>query len=62
MTETLEVRSRLLLSVGEAAERLGISERSVFRLLESGELPARKIGRRTLIRADDLERFARGAA
>ena len=62
MTEIVEVRNRLLLSIGEVAERLGISERSVFRLIESGELPARKIGRRTLVRVDDLVRFASGGA
>jgi excisionase family DNA binding protein len=37
------------LSIKEAAILLGISERTIFRLMKSGELETNKIGRRTII-------------
>jgi excisionase family DNA binding protein len=36
---------------------LGVSRSAVFELLRSGLLPAVKLGRRTLVRKSDLERF-----
>lgn len=36
-------------SVREAAERLGVSQRHVQRLIASGELPSVKLGKRRLI-------------
>lgn len=50
--------TKLLLSVSEAAEVLGVSKRTVFLLLASGELTRRKIRRRTVIHRDDVIRFA----
>jgi excisionase family DNA binding protein len=49
----------LLLSKADAAQALGISLRTVDNLLAARELPARRIGRRVLIRRNDLEQFAR---
>lgn len=46
---------RLAYTVAEVAETIGISEREVYRLCASGELPSRKVGRRVLIRRADLE-------
>lgn len=46
-----------LLSVREAAGQLGVSERTVCRLLTAGELPRVKIGRRTLIAPQDVRAF-----
>jgi excisionase family DNA binding protein len=49
---------KLLLSVPEAAEMLGVSKRTVFLLLASGDLRRKKVRRRTMIHRDDVIRFA----
>lgn len=46
-----------LLSVGEVAERLSVSVRTVWRLIKSGSLRARKIGAATRVAVDDLREF-----
>ena len=43
------------LSAAEAAERSGLSQSTIRRAVASGELPSCLVGRRRLIRADDLE-------
>jgi excisionase family DNA binding protein len=45
-----------LLTLAEAAETLRISPRTLQRLIGTG-LPTVRIGRRTLIRLDDLQRL-----
>jgi Helix-turn-helix domain len=50
--------SKLLLSVCETGQLLGISRRTVFLLLARGELKRRKLLRRTMIHRDDVIRFA----
>ena len=52
------LRTKLLLSVSEAAELLGVSERTLYLLLRSGELTRKKVRRRTVIHRDDVIRFA----
>ena len=37
----------------------GISRTRVYELIASGELPARKVGRATLVLAEDVEKFLR---
>jgi excisionase family DNA binding protein len=44
-------------SIAEACERSSIGRTAIYELINSGELPARKRGRRTLILADDLRRY-----
>jgi excisionase family DNA binding protein len=51
-----------LISSEEAASRLGVSKRAVRKLIDSGTLPAKKIGGRWLIHPDDLERISPAAA
>lgn len=46
-----------LLDVPEATRLLGVSRSSLFELLRTGQLPAVKLGRRTLIRTSELRRF-----
>jgi excisionase family DNA binding protein len=46
-----------LLDVPEATRLLGVSRSSLFELLRTGQLPAVKLGRRTLIRGSELRRF-----
>jgi excisionase family DNA binding protein len=47
-----------LLTVPEAADRLGLSVAMVRRYCSSGELPAQKVGRDWTVRQRDVERFA----
>jgi len=49
---------KLLVSISEAAHLLGVSSRTVFLLLASGDLVRRKVRRRTLILRNDVIRFA----
>jgi len=46
-----------LLSVGQAAERLGLSLWTVYRLARGGNLRSVRIGRRRLFAEADLEAF-----
>jgi excisionase family DNA binding protein len=43
--------------VRDAARYLNLSEATVFRKIKSGEIRAKKLGRRTLIHVHELERF-----
>lgn len=50
--------ARLLLTVPEAAEALGIGVRTAWRLIERGDLPSVRVGRRSRrVRHEDLEAF-----
>jgi len=51
--------NRLAVSISEAAAILGISPRSVQKYIASKLLPARKLGRRTVIPVCALEAFLR---
>lgn len=50
---------RMLLSVPEAARRLSVSERLLWRAISEGALDAVKLGRATRVRSSDVERVAR---
>ena len=50
-------RTPALLRVGEAAEQLRLSERTLWRLLKTGELRSIRIGRQVRIRPVDVEAF-----
>lgn len=43
--------------VRDAAKYLGLSPATVFRKIKDGSLAAKRLGRRTLIRVDELDRF-----
>jgi len=51
-----EKRSRLAFSVHEAAAALGLSAASIWKWISLGKLRAIKIGGRTLISAEELDR------
>lgn len=48
---------KLSYGVKEAAEAIGLSRATLYRLIGAGELTTFKIGSRTLIRRDVLESF-----
>jgi len=45
------------LGTPEAAERLGITQRTLYRLIDEGQIPAYKMGRVLRVKATDLEVF-----
>ena len=49
-----------LFGIRHLAERLGISRRTVHRIIARGELPTVRIGRRRLIRVSELHRWLDG--
>ena len=51
------MRDRLAYSIEEATEAANTGKTALYEALGSGELPARKRGRRTLILAADLRRW-----
>ena len=50
------LRMEKLLSVAEAAEKLGVHRTRINQLIDSGDLPATRIGRAYAIREADLEK------
>lgn len=54
-------KERMALTVAEVAEKLGLHENTVYRLLRSGELPGRRLGRRVWrVSAAGLGEWLRG--
>ena len=51
----LPTKSRLTVSLAEAAAMLGISARSMRRLSSTGEVPVVRLGRRVLVARADLD-------
>ncbi len=49
--------SKLAYSVEEAADLIGISRRTIYELIRTGDLGSVKIGTRRLIRKTDLTQF-----
>ena len=45
------------LTIEEAAETTGIGRNTMRKLIDWGKLPVLKVGRKTIIRKDALERF-----
>lgn len=45
------------LGTPEAAERLGITQRTLYRLIDEGQIPAYKMGRVLRVKASDLDVF-----
>ncbi|HEX2038161.1 MAG TPA: helix-turn-helix domain-containing protein [Acidimicrobiales bacterium] len=48
-------------STAEASERLGVTLRTLYRLVDEGRLPAYKIGRVIRIKEEDVEAFLESA-
>lgn len=47
------------MTVKEAANALALSERSIFWLISTGQIPSRKIGRRRLLPREAVEQYAK---
>ncbi|MCQ2005701.1 helix-turn-helix domain-containing protein [Rhizobium sp. NRK18] len=45
------------LSIAQTARLLGIGRSTLYCIIKEGRLPVRKLGKRTLILREDLERF-----
>jgi excisionase family DNA binding protein len=58
---TSVVLSRPLLNVRSVADRLSVSEKTVRRLIESGRLPAVRVGGQVRIDPDELEAWLYGS-
>jgi excisionase family DNA binding protein len=59
MSEAVEMTDNVtLISVSEAAQRLGLGMTKLRELIASGEVPSVVIGKRRLLRPQDLEAFA----
>jgi excisionase family DNA binding protein len=50
-----ELQEKEFLSITETCTLLGLSRRTAFRLMQSGRIPAVKLGRRTIIKRASLE-------
>lgn len=46
-----------LLTIHEVSAAIGVSRATIYRQIEAGRMSVRKIGRRTVIRAEDLQKF-----
>lgn len=46
-----------LFTVGQTAKLLGVGRRTVWRLIADGEIATIRIGRRVLVRPEDLDAF-----
>mgnify|MGYP001092158513 CR=1 FL=1 len=51
-------RDRIAYRPVEAADVLGVSRATIYKLIAEGAIPARRLATRTLILRSDLERFA----
>jgi excisionase family DNA binding protein len=56
-TNQMQTPIRRAYSVPETTVILGICRDNVYRLIKQGRLPARKIGRRTVVLETDLQAF-----
>ena len=58
MTSFQYTETKYMLTVQEAARVLGVSVHTIYRLINSGELSAIKVGsRKTVIKAEEIERY-----
>ncbi len=56
-TDMEKINMLFSLSIEQARATTGLGRTKIYQLINSGELKARKIGKRTIILKDDLEAF-----
>ena len=49
------------LSTQDAAKRLGITPRTLYRFIDQGELPAYRLGRVIRLKQEDVDQFIEGS-
>jgi excisionase family DNA binding protein len=59
MTQQLDTAHTRFLTVGEVANVLRVSNMTVYRLINAGELPAVRVGRSFRLRESDLDAYLR---
>ncbi len=57
MKETIPLSEKIMLSVGEASQLIGISERNVYTLIRKGDFPSFKLGGRRFVNRKQLEKW-----
>jgi excisionase family DNA binding protein len=57
MSNSSLIPERAAYSVAEAAVLAGVGRDGIYAAIRQGQLPAKKLGRRTVIRRTDLDRF-----
>jgi excisionase family DNA binding protein len=50
-----EIKAKAYLSIAETSKLLGISRRTIYRMLERGDLKTGKAGKRTIIQRADID-------
>lgn len=53
----MDLKSKEFLSIQEVCILLGISRRTIYRLIDKSELNVGKIGRRTLIKRSEIDKI-----
>ncbi len=51
------MNDKISLTIQDVSKTTGIGRTKIFELIREGQLPARKIGTRTIILAEDLKAF-----
>ena len=51
------VTGRAAYSIAEVMLQSGLGRDTIYKAINSGRLPARKVGRRTIVLATDMQRF-----
>jgi len=60
MSQQPETTNTRFLTVGEVAAALRVSNMTVYRLINAGELPAVRVGRSFRLREEDYDQFVAG--
>ena len=53
------IKKHSFFTVRQTAVMLGVSERTLFRMIERGQIKAKKLGGRTLIKSQDIEELVK---
>jgi excisionase family DNA binding protein len=51
------LNAKPFLSVNDVSKLLGVSTRTIYRLIKRGELLVKKVGRRTIVSKDEIKRY-----